>query len=180
MANRPKYGGPGDLPALSVSWSADELWRMLYGVVELPAGTAGGVEVGDFVREADTGVVTANNVMPANEQTDAGTEALNQEAFHDHFVGLALNSAAQNETVFIATRGRFIVACQTGTAYEVGKLVGIDEQGSGTALERHEVVGVATENLAVGRVAALATSAAVELEIELESRFMSGGSQAMA
>lgn len=94
--------------------------------------------------------------MPASELADAGTEAANQEAFHDVFVGVAMQASPNGvaQPIRVATSGVFEFECLPATA-EVGDLIGVDEEGSGTELTTQMVAKVATANLAVGRWAKL-------------------------
>src|SRR5262245_55801682 len=124
-------------------------WR--YGdtnSVMVPVMEASLVEIGDLVYLA-SGVG-----KPAGELADLGTKAANQEAFHDNFVGVAMQSspAGSSEPIRVATSGVFELDCLSTTA-EIGDLFGVDEDGTGTELLSQTVTKVATANLAVGRCA---------------------------
>lgn len=150
-------------------------WR--YGdtkpvVCAVDSGTV--IEVGDLL------YLDTDNVKNANALADAGSLAANQEAFHDAFVGVAMQRSKSGETdpIRVATAGVFEYP-QASATVEVGKLMGSVEVSSNDALEDQKVVGVAAENLAIGRCAKRVTSSTTVL-VNIESRTMAGGAQAMA
>ncbi len=151
-------------------------WR--YGdtnPVMLPVASATVIEIGDLVG-LDSGAA-----VPAAAFDDQGTEAGNQEAFHDAFVGVAMqhSPAGSTDPVRIATSGVFELDCASA-AFEFGDFVGVDEASSGTALENQVGVEVATANLAFGRCAKRLDSAATRVLVDLVSTVMRGGPQVMA
>lgn len=151
-------------------------WR--YGdtnPVMLPVASATVIEIGDLVYQS------SGNALPASELADAGTEAGNQEAFHDAFIGVAMQASAGGMTnpVRIATSGVFEFDCLSTTA-EVGDLIGVDEDGTGVELTTQVVAKVATANLAIGRSAKRVNPAATRLLVEIVSTVMRGGPQVMA
>jgi hypothetical protein len=133
------------------------------------------VEIGDLVYQ------DGGDAVPASLQEDAGSEAGNQEAFHDAFVGVAMQRSPEGSTdpIRVATSGVFEFVCASGT-FEVGDLIGVDEAASGTALEDQVVVKVATANLAVGRCARRVNPAATRVLVSVESTAMAGGPQVAA
>jgi hypothetical protein len=151
-------------------------WR--YGdtnPVVLPVDEATVIEIGDLV------YLASGAALPASAQADAGTEAANQEAFHDNFAGVAMQASPVGSTapVRVATSGVFEFECLSTTA-NVGDLLGADEDGAGTELLRQTVAKVATANLAVGRCAKRVNPAATRVLVEIVSTAMYGGPQAMA
>ena len=145
-----------------------------------PVASATVIDIGDFLY-LDKGGGGDGTAKPASVKPDAGTEAGNQEEFHDFFLGIALEASANGETddIRVATRGIFTYACPNGT-WELGDLVGVDEQASGTALEDQKVASVAGEALAVGRVVKTEASATTTVTIEIVSTILYGGVQPMA
>jgi len=131
------------------------------------------IEIGDLV------YLDTDDAKPASSQADAGTEAGNQEAFHDLFLGVAEEQSRSGDTaeIRVATSGVFEFVCPAETR-QLGQLIGVDEAGSGTALEDQVVDNVATANLAIGYVAKKTTTATVLVDIV--STIMRGGPQAMA
>lgn len=151
-------------------------WR--YGdtnPVMMPVAEATVIQIGDLVYQA------SGLARPASLLADAGSEAANQEAFHDAFVGVAMQAkpAGSTEPIRVATSGVFEFDCLSTTA-DVGDLWGADEDGSGVALLNQTVAKVATPNLAVGRCAKRLNPAGTRTLIEVVSTVLRGGPQVMA
>jgi hypothetical protein len=150
-------------------------WR--YGdtsPVMLPVDATTVIEIGDLI------YLEVDDARPASAQADAGTEAANQEAFHDKFAGVAMQASRNGDTqpIRVATSGVFEFDCLSGT-YEVGKLIGADENAGGTALEKQIVTPVATANLAIGRCAKRVNPAATRVLVDVVSTVQRGGPQDM-
>ena len=151
-------------------------WR--YGdtsPVMLPVDATTVIEIGDLV------YLETDDARPASSQADQGTEAANQELFHDKFAGVAMQASRNGDTqpIRVATAGVFEFDCLSST-FEVGKLIGADENAGGTALERQVVTPVATANLAVGRCAKRVSPAATRVLVDVVSTMQCGGPQDMA
>jgi hypothetical protein len=151
-------------------------WR--YGdtcPVMLPVDSATVIEIGDLV------YLDTDDAKPASAQADQSSEAANQELFHDKFAGVAMQASASGDTqpVRVATAGVFEFACASAT-FEVGDLVGADENAAGNALEDQVVAGVATANLAVGRCAKRVNPAGTRVLVDLVSTVLRGGPQTAA
>jgi Uncharacterized conserved protein (DUF2190) len=151
-------------------------WR--YGdtsPVVLAVDSATVIEIGDLV------YLDTDDAKPAGSLADAGTEAANQEAFHDAFAGVAMQRSRDGDTtpIRVATRGVFEFPCPSAT-FEVGDLIGASENGTGDALEDQQVEGVATANLAIGRCAKREASATTSVLVEIEATISHGGPQVMA
>jgi hypothetical protein len=151
-------------------------WR--YGdtdPVMMPVAAAIVIEIGDLVYAA------SGLARPASAQADGGSEAANQEALHDVFVGVAMQASPEDATdsIRIATSGVFEFDCLSTTA-EIGDLFGPDEDGSGVELLNQTVAKVATANLAIGRCAKRISPAATRALVEIASTVMRGGPQVMA
>jgi hypothetical protein len=133
------------------------------------------IEIGDLVYQA------SGAVLPASALADTTTEAGNQEAFHDAFVGVAMQCSPDGSTepIRVATSGVFELECLSATV-EIGDLLGADEDGSGTALEDQVVAKVATANLAIGRCAKRLNPAGTRVLVEIVSTALRGGPQAAA
>lgn len=150
-------------------------WR--YGdtsPVMLPVDATTVIEIGDLV------YLETDDARPASVQADAGTEAANQEAFHDKFAGVAMQASRNGDTqpIRVATSGVFEFDCLAGT-YEVGKLIGSDENAGGTALEKQIVTPVSTANLAIGRCAKRVSPASTRVLVDIVSTMLRGGPQDM-
>lgn len=139
------------------------------------------VDSGTVIAVGDLIYYDTDDAKPASSLADAGTEAANQEAFHDAFLGIALDASADGETadIRVATKGRFTFTCPSAT-FEVGALIGASENAGGDALEAQQVEGVATANLAIGRCSSRVNPAATTVTVDVVSTVMYGGPQAMA
>jgi hypothetical protein len=151
-------------------------WR--YGdthPVVLPVASDTVIEIGDLLYQS------SGAALPASSLEDLGSEAGNQEAFHDAFVGVAMqhSPAGSTDPVRVATSGVFEFDAASAT-FDVGDLIGADEASNGTELEDQVVVEVATPNLAVGRCAKRVNPAANRVLVEIVSTILRGGPQAMA
>jgi hypothetical protein len=130
------------------------------------------IEIGDLVAQVSGAAV------PASALEDAGTEAGNQEAFHDAFLGVAMQCSPEgsSDPVRVATSGVFELDCLSATV-ELGDLLGADEDGAGTALLSQTVAKVATVNLAVGRCVKRVNPAGTRVLVEVVSTVTHGGVQ---
>lgn len=151
-------------------------WR--YGdtnPVVLPVASDTVIEIGDLLYQS------SGAALPASSQEDAGSEAGNQEAFHDAFVGVAMQHSPDGSTdpVRVATSGVFEFDAASAT-FDVGDLIGVDEATTGTELEDQVVAKVSTANLAVGRCAKRVNPAGNRVLVEIVSTMLRGGPQSMA
>jgi hypothetical protein len=151
-------------------------WR--YGEtnpVQLPVDSATVIEIGDLV------YLDTDNAKPAAAHADQSSKAGNQEAFHDKFAGVAMQRSRSGDTqpIRVATSGVFEFPCSSGT-YEVGALVGLEEQSNGTQLENQKLDDVSTANLAIGRCAKRVNPAGTRVLVDIVSTVMHGGPQVMA
>ena len=154
------------------------LLRWRYGdtnPVLMAVDSATVIEIGDLV------YLDTDDAKPASSQSDQGSEVLNQEAFHDTFLGVAMQQSRDGDTddIRIATTGVFEFVCPSGT-FELGDLVGVDEASGGSSLEDQQVDAVASENLAIGRCAKRVPSASTSVLVDIVSTVLRGGPQAMA
>ncbi len=95
------------------------------------------IEIGDLVwQETD-------DAKPASAQTDKGSEAANQEALADAFLGVAIQRSRSGDTapIRVATTGVFEFDCPSGT-FELGDLMGADENAAGDALLNQQLAKV--------------------------------------
>jgi hypothetical protein len=151
-------------------------WR--YGdtnPVMLPVDSATVIEIGDLV------YLDTDDAKPASSRADQGSLALNQEALHDSFVGVAMQASASGDDqgIRIATSGVFEFGC-AAAAFEVGDLVGGAENVGGTAIEDQQAIAVAVANLAIGRCAKRVDPAATSIYVDIVSTVLKGGPQAAA
>ncbi len=148
-------------------WRYGETWPVM-----LPVDSTTVIEIGDLV------YLDTDDAKPASSQADQGTEAANQELFHDKFAGIAMQASRSGDTqpIRVATAGVFEFDCVSAT-FEVGKLVGADENAGGNALERQVVAPVATANLAIGRCAKRVNPATTRVLVDIVSTVGRGGPQ---
>jgi len=146
-------------------------WR--YGdtnpvVAAVDSGTV--IEIGDLVYQ-DT-----DDAKPAGSQADQGSEAANQELFADHFLGVAMQRSRSGDTdpIRVATTGVFEFDAPSGT-FELGDLVGADENAAGDALMDQQVASVGASKYAIGRVAKRVPTAATSVLVDVRSTVMTGG-----
>lgn len=84
--------------------------------------------------------------------------------------------SGDTQPIRVATAGVFEFDCVSAT-FEVGKLVGADENAGGNALERQVVAPVATANLAIGRCAKRVNPATTRVLVDIVSTVGRGGPQ---
>ena len=131
--------------------------------------------------DGDLVYLDTDDAKPSSAIADQGTEAANQEDFHDRFAGVAMQASPSGDTdpIRVATSGVFEFDCISAT-FEVGALVGDDENTGGTALEDQTVASVATANLAVGRCAKRVNPAGTRVLVDVVSTMLRGGPQPVA
>jgi hypothetical protein len=128
------------------------------------------IEIGDLV------VQDTNDAKPASSLSDQGTEAANQAALANIFLGVAMQRSRAGETapIRVATTGVFEFDCPSGT-FELGDMVGSDENAAGTALLNQTVAKVTASAGAVGRVAKRQAAAGTSVLVDILSTVMKGG-----
>ncbi len=128
------------------------------------------IEIGDLVYQ-DT-----DDAKPAGSQADQSSETANQELFADNFLGVAMQRSRSGDTdpIRVASTGVFEFDCPSGT-FELGGLVGVNEESGGTALEDQQVASVAAAIYAVARVAKRVATAATSVLVDIRSTVMTGG-----
>ncbi len=150
-----------------------DVMRWRYGdtnPVMLAVDSATVIEIGDFI------YLNTDDARPASAQADAGSESANQVAFHDVFVGVAMQRSRAGDTtpIRVATSGVFEFDC-LATTFEVGNLIAVDEAASGTALEDQVVAKVSSTAQAIGRCAKRAASNTTRVLVDIVSTVMKGG-----
>ncbi len=160
-------------------------WR--YGdtnPVTVPVDSTIVIEIGDIV------FLNTDDARPAGQDTNSdGTGDLwnislasTQEAFHDLFLGVAMQRSRSGDTdpVRVASSGVFEFASPSAT-YELGDFVAPD-QTAGNNLENQQVEIVASTlaRQAIGRVARRSGSADTKVLVDIQSTVMTGGPQVPA
>ncbi|MEN6405517.1 MAG: capsid cement protein [Thermoguttaceae bacterium] len=128
------------------------------------------IEIGDLVWQ-DT-----DDAKPASSQIDQTSEAANQAAFAHNFLGVAMQRSRNGDTapIRIATTGVFEFDCPSDT-FELGDLVGADENTAGNALLDQQVAGVSASQYAIGRVAKQQSDPVTSVLVDIRSTVMTGG-----
>ena len=128
------------------------------------------IEIGDLVYQE------TDDVRPASSQADQNTKEANQELFTGKFLGVAMQRSRSGETapIRVATTGVFEFDCPSGT-FELGKLMGLNENAAGTALLNQQAIAVTQANRAIGRVAKRESAAAISVLVDVRSTVMTGG-----
>jgi len=128
------------------------------------------IAIGDLVWQ------DSDDAKPASDQSDQGDESSNQQEFAANFLGVAMQRSRAGDTtpIRVATTGVFEYACPS-SSFELGDMVGPDENTGGDALLDQQVVAVATPGRAVGRVARREPAAATSVLIDIRSTVMTGG-----
>ena len=128
------------------------------------------IEIGDLVWQ-DT-----DDAKPASSRTDGGSETANQESFADTFLGVAMQRSRSGDTapIRVATTGVFEFDCPSDT-FELGDLVGVDENAAGNALLNQQVAKVGDSRYAIGRVAKRQSAETTNVLVDIRSTIMTGG-----
>jgi hypothetical protein len=128
------------------------------------------IEIGDLVWQ-DT-----DDAKPASAQADRSSETANQELFAFYFLGVAMQRSRSGEAapIRVATTGVFELDCPSST-FELGDLVGADENSAGTALLNQQVAKVGDSKYAIGRAARRAAAVATSVLVDIRSTVMTGG-----
>lgn len=150
-------------------------WR--YGdtnPVMMPVAEADTIEIGDLL------YMESGNARPAVALPGEETTAATLEAFHDAFVGVAMQASPVGSTdpIRVATTGVFEFGCASAT-FDVGDLIGGNDHGGGE-LDNQLVDEVATPNLAIGRCVKRVSPAGTKVLVDIVSTVVKGGPQAAA
>ena len=128
------------------------------------------IEIGDLVW------LDTDDAKPASAQADQGSETANQDKFADKFLGVAMQRSRSGDTspIRVATTGVFELDCPSGT-FELGDLLGADENAAGNALLNQQVAKVTASRYAIARVAKREASAGTSVLVDVRSTVMTGG-----
>ena len=133
--------------------------------VMLPVDSATVIEIGDLV------YLDTDDAKPASAQADQGTEAANQELFHDKFAGVAMQASRNGDTqpIRVATTGVFEFDCLSTTLRSRRADRRRRERRRHRAVEDQIVANVATANLAIGRCAKRVNPAGTRVLVDIVS-----------
>lgn len=128
------------------------------------------IEIGDLL------YLDTDDAKPASAYPDQGTESANQAALAAKFLGVAMQRSRPGDTepIRVATTGVFEFDCPS-TTFELGDLMGGDENAAGNALLDQQVAKVTQAQYAIGRVARRAPTAATTVLVDIRSTIMTGG-----
>jgi hypothetical protein len=146
-------------------------WR--YGdtnpVIAAVDGTTA-IEIGDLI------YLNGDVAEPASAQADQGNTTANQQLFASQFLGVAMQRSRPGDTdpIRVATTGVFEFDC-AGNTFELGNLMGVDENPGGNGLLDQQVAKVVAAQYAMGRVAKRETVSTVSVLVDIRSTVMTGG-----
>jgi hypothetical protein len=128
------------------------------------------IEIGDLVYQE------LDDVRPASAAVDMGSKIANQDVFAHKFLGVAMqrSRAGESAPVRLATTGVFEFDCASAT-FELGDMVGADENAAGDALLSQQVAKVTQSRYALGRVAKRQSLASTNVLVDIRSTVMTGG-----
>lgn len=128
------------------------------------------IEIGDLVYQE------VNDARPASAQSDQGSKTANQDLFASKFLGVAMQRSRSGDTtpIRVATTGVFEFD-SLSSQYELGDLIGPDENTAGNALLDQQVAEVNSSHHAMGRVAKRESSATTSVLVDVRSTVMTGG-----
>ena len=148
-------------------------WR--YGEtnpVVLPVDADTVIEIGDLI------VLNVDDALPASSIDDIGgggpaNLAAAQEAFHDQFVGVAMQQSRAGDTapIRVASSGVFEFDCAAAT-YELGRAVAPNFDGAALASQQVVAVPGSAAHLAIGRVARRVPFNDIRVLIEIKSTIL--------
>ena len=128
------------------------------------------IEIGDLLyQDVDT-------ARSAPQLADQSSEAANQEAFAGSFLGVAMQRSRVGDTdpIRVATTGVFEFDC-AGATFQLGNLVGADQNATQNGLLAQQVVSVALPKQAIGRVARREPVSTTLVLVDIRSTVMTGG-----
>jgi hypothetical protein len=153
------------------------LWR--YGdtnPILCAVDSANVIEVGDMVYLSGA-VGTGDDAIAASGYTWTVSIGATQDAFHNVFLGVAMQRSRSGDTdpIRIATTGVFEFDSAAAT-WLLGELVGPADSGSST-LEDQKVSEVADVARSIGRVVKATAASATKVLVAIESTVLTGGPQ---
>lgn len=158
-----------------------DIGRWRYGDTNPIVGEA--VDSAQTIDKGDCMYLVTDDVRPADQAGYAGGLATVQELFVDTFLGVAAQRSRNGDTdpVRILTTGEFEFDCAAAT-FELGDMVGMDDNSGATALESQKVIAVTDAARAIGvvtkRYSANTTSVLVRIYNYLNGGVQKGMSSA--
>ena len=131
------------------------------------------IEIGDLLwQDTDDAKPASMACLADNSDQEPDTA----KAFANYFLGVAMQRSRSGDTdpIRLATTGVFKFDCPSGT-FELGDLIGADENVAGDALLNQQVDSVAVASHAIGRVAKRQAEPTNDVLIDIRSTVMTGG-----
>ena len=128
------------------------------------------IEIGDLV------IHVTDDVRPASDLADSGAKLTNQAELAAAFLGVAMQRSRDGDTtpIRVATTGVFEFDCPSRT-YELGNLIGDDENATGDGMLDQQVALVSDSQYAIGRAARRESNAVTSVLVDIRSTVMTGG-----
>ena len=154
-------------------------WRRDTNPVVAAVDSATVIEIGDLVWQDVDDAKPASDCALSYQSADRmihtkdSEVGLLQERFAKDFLGVAMQRSDWGQTapVRVATTGVFEFDCPRGT-FELGDLMGIDENAGMTALATQQVAKVTASKHAIGRVAKREGTPVTSVLVDIRSRVM--------
>jgi hypothetical protein len=141
-----------------------QLYRKAAGKVRLPVDSAEVVEVGDAI------YLATDDARPASSLTYvSGNLAATQANFAAKFIGVAAEASESGDTddITIGQGGIYEFDC-AAAQFEVGDLVGMDDNAGPTALMDQQVIAIGENGYgAIGRVAKRYSANTTRVQVEI-------------
>ena len=124
------------------------------------------IEIGDLL------YLATDDARAAAQITYGASLVITQRAFALLFLGVAESASASGETAAVryGTAGVYTFPCASAT-FEIGDMIGVDDNAGGTALTSQQVIAVTDPQAAIGIVAEREASAVTAVKVELFSRY---------
>ena len=134
-----------------------------------PVDSAQTIDIGELC------YLATNDARPADQATYGADLTITQANFAKLFIGVAMDTSESGDTakIAIATEGIFELIC-AAAQFEIGDLVGVDDNTGGTALLPAQVIATAENGAigAIGRVVRQYTANTTRVLVELLPRKM--------
>jgi len=139
-------------------------YRKAGGKIRLPVDSSVVVDIGDAI------YLATDDARPAGSLTYVSANLAGTQAnFAAQFVGVAAEASESGDTdeITIDTSGVFEFNC-AAAAFEVGDLVGMDDNAGATALEDQQVIAIGENGYgAIGRVAKRYSATTTRVLVEI-------------
>jgi len=134
------------------------------------------IEIGDLLWQDSDDAKPASVLPSPPRDTDEPSCPARQRLFAERFLGVAMQRSHNVDMapIRVATTGVFEMDCPSST-FELGDLVGANENAGGDGLLDQQVAMVTLSKYAIGRVAKREVGAATGVLVDIRSTVMTGG-----